>query len=163
MQLTGQLGDVMKESARIALSYVRAHAAQWGIEEARFDEEALHIHLPAGAVPKDGPSAGVALALSLLSLLSDRPVRTDLALTGELTLRGRVLPVGGIEQKVLAARRAGKNTVVLPRRNERDLDELAPEVREALTFVFVDRFEDVADLAFEAACSQRLTKQQKAA
>ena len=158
LQLTGQLGDVMKESARIALSYVQAHADQWGIDESRFDEEALHIHLPAGAVPKDGPSAGVALALSLLSLMSARPVRPDLALTGELTLRGRVLPVGGIEQKVLAARRAGKKMVILPRRNERDLGQLATEVREALSFVFVDRFEDVVELALEAAPARNLAK-----
>ena len=159
MQLTGQLGDVMKESATIALSYVRAHAEDWKIDETLFEEQALHVHLPAGAVPKDGPSAGVGLALSLLSLLSDRPVRSDVAVTGELTLRGRVLPVGGIEQKVLAAKRNGKTTIIMPRRNARDLDELTPDVREALDFVLVDHFEEAVAIALrESRTDQQLAE-----
>ena len=147
LQLTGQLGDVTKESARIVLSYIRAHAERFDIDEGLFEQQALHVHLPAGAVPKDGPSAGVALALSLVSLLSDRPVRADVAMTGELTLRGRVLPVGGVEQKILAARRSGKKTVILPRRDERDLNALAPEIRDHLEFVFIDRFDEALAVA----------------
>ncbi|MBI92643.1 MAG: hypothetical protein CME05_05445 [Gemmatimonadaceae bacterium] len=147
LQLTGQLGDVMKESARIALSYIRAHAERFDVDEGLFEQQALHVPLPAGAVPKDGPSAGVALALSLVSLLSDRPVRADVAMTGELTLRGRVLPVGGVEQKTLAARRSGKKTVMLPRCNERDLNALAPEIRDHLEFVFSDRFDEALAVA----------------
>ena len=136
LRLTGKLGEVMRESAQIALSYVRSQAAALGVET-DFEREEVHVHLPSGAIPKDGPSAGVALTAALVSLLTDTPVREDVAMTGEVTLRGRVLPVGGVVEKVLAARRSGRRTVVLPARNERDLDELPAEVRREMEFVLV--------------------------
>jgi ATP-dependent Lon protease len=140
--LTGKLGDVMKESAQIALSYLRAHADEWQIPRGALARHELHVHLPSGAVPKDGPSAGVTVATALLSLLTSKPVPAGLAMTGELTLRGRVLPVGGIKEKVLAAHRAGMTCVVLPRRNEKDLDDLPESVRQ-LRFVLVDDLSEV--------------------
>ena len=158
LRLTGQLGDVMKESAQIALSYVRSHAEALNLREESFVGQEIHIHLPAGAVPKDGPSAGVALTTALVSLLSGVPVRGDVAMTGEVTLSGRVLPVGGIEEKVLAARRAGMTTVILPRRNERDLAELPATIRNEIEFVLVD---DVADVIATSLISD--AKQRKAA
>jgi len=151
LTLTGQLGDVMRESAQAALSYVRSQAAVLGIEDQVFADNEIHIHVPAGAVPKDGPSAGVTMTTALVSLLTDRPIVERLAMTGEVTLRGQVLPVGGIKQKVLAAARAGIKTVILPKRNEADLDDLPPEVREKLTFVLVDRVEQVLEAAFNGA------------
>jgi len=138
----------MKESAQIALSYVRTKASEWHIEQNFFAEQDIHIHLPAGAVPKDGPSAGVTVATALLSLLTERPVRKDLAMTGEVTLRGRVLPVGGIKEKVLAAHRAGLHTVILPRRNEKDLDELPTSVRRKMEFILVDDLAQVFAASF---------------
>jgi len=141
--LTGKLGDVMKESAEAAVSYVRSKAIRLGIDEDLFAESDLHIHVPAGAVPKDGPSAGVTMATALVSLLTDRPVRPNVAMTGEITLRGRVLPVGGIKQKVMAAARVGMDTVILPKRNEPDLDDVPEEIRKQLTFVFAEQVEDV--------------------
>lgn len=141
--LTGKLGDVMKESAQAAVSYVRSKAAELGIDENIFAESDLHIHVPAGAVPKDGPSAGVTMATALVSLLTNRSVRADVAMTGEITLRGQVLPVGGIKQKVLAAARAGINTVILPARNKPDLDEIPEEIRNKINFVFAERVDDV--------------------
>jgi ATP-dependent Lon protease len=149
LTLTGQLGEVMKESAQAALSYVRSKAADLGIADRVFAENEIHIHVPAGAVPKDGPSAGIAIATALTSLLTDRPIADRLAMTGEITLRGQVLPVGGIKQKVLAASRAGIKTVILPRRNEADLDDLPAEVREKLNFVLVDRVDQVFETAFQ--------------
>ncbi|MCS6846393.1 MAG: endopeptidase La [Anaerolineae bacterium] len=146
-QLTGQLGDVMKESAQAALSYVRSHAGDLKIDPKIFDKSDIHVHVPAGAQPKDGPSAGVTIATALASLLTGRKVRHDVAMTGEITLRGSVLPVGGIKEKVLAAHRAGLKTIILPKRNEPDLDDLPPEVRDSLKFVLVDR----VDQALEAA------------
>jgi ATP-dependent Lon protease len=146
--ITGSLGDVMKESAQAALSYVRSRAPQLGIAPDFFEKSDLHIHVPAGAIPKDGPSAGVTIAASLASLLSARPVRSDVAMTGEITLRGKVLPVGGIKEKVLAARRAGVKTVILPRRNERDLDDIPEEARREMQFVFVDTVDEVLSHAF---------------
>jgi ATP-dependent Lon protease len=148
LTLTGQLGDVMRESAQAALSYVRSQAEDLGIQDEVFAENEIHIHVPAGAVPKDGPSAGVTMTTALVSLLTDRPIAERLAMTGEVTLRGQVLPVGGIKQKVLAAARAGIQTVILPKRNEADLDDLPPEVREQLSFVLVDRVEQVLKAAF---------------
>jgi ATP-dependent Lon protease len=143
LNLTGSLGDVMKESAQAALSYVRTHAAALGIAPDFFEKSDIHIHVPAGAIPKDGPSGGVTIAASLASLLSGRPVRSDVAMTGEITLRGKVLPVGGIKEKVLAARRAGIKTIILPRRNERDLEDIQPEVRKELEMIFVDTVDEV--------------------
>ena len=133
--LTGQLGDVMKESARIALSYVRGHADELGIDEdAAFDGREFHVHVPAGAIPKDGPSAGVTMTTALASLLSGRPVKHTVGMTGEVTLQGRVLPIGGLKQKVLAAHAAGITEVILPERNRGDLDEVPEDVREQMTF-----------------------------
>jgi ATP-dependent Lon protease len=148
LTLTGQLGDVMRESAQAALSYVRSQATELGIDDKVFAENEIHIHVPAGAVPKDGPSAGVTMTTALVSLLTDRPIAERLAMTGEVTLRGQVLPVGGVKQKVLAAARAGIRTVILPKRNEADLDDLPDEVREKLEFVLVDRVEQVLQTAF---------------
>ena len=147
LTLTGQLGDVMKESARAAMTYVRSHAADWQIDPAFFDRHDIHIHLPAGAIPKDGPSAGVALVTVLTSLLSGRPVRNDLAMTGEVTLRGKVMPVGGIKEKVLGAMRAGITTIIMPRRNEKDLDDVPAAVKEKLGFCLVDHIDQVLELA----------------
>jgi ATP-dependent Lon protease len=147
LTLTGQLGDVMRESAQIAHSYVRSKAAQLGFDPSLFEEGDVHLHVPAGAIPKDGPSAGVAMVLAVASLLSGRPVRSDVGMTGEVTLRGRVLPVGGIKMKLLAAHRAGLKTVILPKRNERDLEDLPEEVREALKIVLVEKIDDALDVA----------------
>jgi ATP-dependent Lon protease len=148
--LTGQLGDVMKESAKIALSYARSHAEQLGIEPERFRRE-FHLHVPAGAIPKDGPSAGTAMTTALVSLLSGRPVKHTVGMTGEVTLQGRVLPIGGLKQKVLAAHAAGLTEVILPERNRGDLDEVPEEVREEMTFHPVISIDEVLDLALEPA------------
>jgi ATP-dependent Lon protease len=145
--LTGQLGDVMKESARIALSYVRSHAARLGIDEAAFRRREFHLHVPAGAIPKDGPSAGVTMTTALVSLLTGRPVRHDVGMTGEVTLQGRVLPIGGVKQKVLAAHAAGLTEVILPARNQPDLDEVPAEVRGQMRFHCVESVAEVLDLA----------------
>jgi ATP-dependent Lon protease len=151
--LTGQLGDVMKESARIALSYVRSHSEQLGIGEGGFQRE-FHLHVPAGAIPKDGPSAGTAMTTALVSLLSGRPVKHTVGMTGEVTLQGRVLPIGGLKQKVLAAHAAGLTEVILPERNRGDLDEVPEEVREQMTFHPVMSIEEVLGLALEPAESR---------
>ena len=149
--LTGQLGDVMKESARIALSYIRANAAALGIDESAFEGRSFHVHVPAGAIPKDGPSAGITMATALASLLSGRAVKHTVGMTGELTLRGRVLPIGGLKQKVLAAHAAGLTEVVIPERNRADLDDVPEDVREALTFHPVMSLGEVFELALEPA------------
>jgi len=149
LQLTGQLGDVMKESASIALSFLRSHAEDVGLAEARFDGRRFHVHVPAGAVPKDGPSAGVTMTTALASLLSGRPVRSGVGMTGEVTLQGKVLPIGGVKQKVLAAHRAGLTEVVLPERNGADLDEVPEPVRSEMTFHLVTDARDVVALALE--------------
>src|SRR5579885_1142123 len=143
LTLTGSLGDVMKESAQAALSYIRTRAEGLGIAPDFYEKSDIHVHVPAGAIPKDGPSAGVTIAASLASLMTGRPVRSDVAMTGEITLRGKVLPVGGIKEKVLAARRAGIHTVALPRRNEHDLDDIPPELRKEMEIIFVDTVDDV--------------------
>jgi ATP-dependent Lon protease len=143
LTLTGSLGDVMKESAQAAMSYIRSRAEKLGIPTDFYDRSDIHVHVPAGAIPKDGPSAGVTMTASIASLLTGRPVRSDLAMTGEITLRGKVLPVGGIKEKVLAARRAGIKTVILPRHNEHDLDDIPPELREEMEIIFVDTIDDV--------------------
>ncbi len=148
LTLTGQLGEVMRESAQAALSYIRAHAEQYGIDPAFFQKYDVHIHVPSGSVQKDGPSAGVTIATSLLSLLSKNPVRFDVAMTGEISLRGRVLPVGGIKEKVLAARRAGIIIIILPKRNEKDLLEVPEKIRKKMKFIFVDKLDQVFQVAF---------------
>jgi len=150
VEITGQLGDVMNESARAALAYVRTHAGELGIDPAFLEANDLHVHVPAGAVPKDGPSAGVTMFTAFASLLSGNPIRPDTAMTGEATLRGRVLPVGGIKSKVLAAHRAGFGRVILPKKNGVDLDEVPETVREQMEFVLVDDMRQVFDAAFEA-------------
>jgi len=147
--LTGQLGDVMKESARIALSYVRGHAEDLGVDEEGFEGREFHVHVPAGAIPKDGPSAGVTMTTALASLLSGRPVKHTVAMTGEVTLQGRVLPIGGLKQKVLAAHAAGLTDVIIPERNRGDLDEVPEEVREQMAFHPVMTIGEVLDVALE--------------
>jgi ATP-dependent Lon protease len=151
LTLTGQLGDVMKESAQIALSYVRGHAADLGIDAAQFEDKAFHVHVPAGAIPKDGPSAGVTMVTALTSLLSGRPVKHTVGMTGEVTLQGRVLPIGGVKQKVLAAHAAGLTDVVLPERNRGDLDDVPEEVRQQMTFHFAMTIDEVLGVALEPA------------
>ena len=155
LTLTGQLGDVMKESAQIALSYVRSHAHELGLE-AGFGDKQVHIHVPAGAVPKDGPSAGVAMTTALVSLLQGRPVRSTVGMTGEVTLQGKVLPIGGVKQKVLAAKRAGLKDVILPKRNEADVDELPANVREAVRLHLVSEVGEALALALEPEPTPRL-------
>ncbi len=145
--LTGSLGEVMQESARAALSYVRSRATQWGIAEDFFEKTDIHLHVPAGAQPKDGPSAGVTMVTALVSLLTGRPVKPEVGMTGEITLRGQVLPVGGIKEKVLAAHRADLKTVIMPKRNEADLEDIPDEVREAIRFIFVETVDEVLDAA----------------
>jgi len=147
--LTGQLGEVMKESARIALSYIQSHASRLGIDERMFDGREFHVHVPAGAIPKDGPSAGVTMVTALASLLTGRPVKSTVGMTGEVTLQGRVLPIGGLKQKVLAAHAAGLTEVILPERNEPDLDEVPSDVREHMQFHPVKSVDEVLALALE--------------
>ncbi len=147
LTLTGQLGDVMKESAQAALSYVRARAKDLGIKEDFFGKTDIHIHVPAGATPKDGPSAGLTIFIALTSLLKGRPVRSDVAMTGEITLRGLILPVGGIKEKALAARRAGISVIILPQKNEKDLEEIPESIKEEMEFKFVSRMDEVIPLA----------------
>ncbi|MGD0702807.1 MAG: S16 family serine protease, partial [Trebonia sp.] len=149
--LTGQLGDVMKESAQIALSYLRSHGAELELPVTDLKDRGVHVHVPAGAVPKDGPSAGVTMTTALASLLSGRPVRSDVAMTGEVSLTGRVLPIGGVKQKLLAAHRAGITTVLIPQRNEPDLDDVPAEVLEKLSVHPMSDVRDVLALALEPA------------
>jgi ATP-dependent Lon protease len=153
--ITGRLGDVMRESALAALSWIRSNAASLGIPEDVFDKSDFHIHVPAGATPKDGPSAGVTLAASLVSLLTGLPVPSNLAMTGEITLRGKVLPVGGIKEKVIAAKSAGLERVILPDKNEKDLEDVTASVKDSLTFQFVNEVDQVLDLAFGPELRER--------
>jgi ATP-dependent Lon protease len=146
-QLTGSLGQVMQESARAALSYVRSKTSELGLAPDFFEHNDIHLHIPAGAQPKDGPSAGITMATALISLVAGRPVRSDLGMTGEITLRGQVLPIGGLKEKVLAAHRAGLKAVILPKRNMRDLDDIPEDVRTELTFIPVERMEEVVAAA----------------
>jgi ATP-dependent Lon protease len=149
LTLTGQLGDVMKESAQAALAYVRSKSKELGIEEDFFEKNDIHIHVPAGAIPKDGPSAGITMFVALTSLLTNKPVRSDIAMTGEITLRGLVLPVGGIKEKVLAGMRAGIRTIILPKKNEKDLEEIPEHIRDQLNFKFIQRMDEAIELALK--------------
>ena len=149
LTLTGQLGDVMKESAQAALAYVRSKAKELGIEEDFFAKNDIHIHVPAGAIPKDGPSAGITMFIALTSLLTNKPVRSDIAMTGEITLRGLVLPVGGIKEKVLAGMRAGIRTIILPKKNEKDLEEIPEHIRKQMNFKFIQRMDEAIELALK--------------
>ena len=149
LTLTGQLGDVMKESAQIALNYVRSHADELGLDDAALRRR-FHVHVPAGAVPKDGPSAGITITTALVSLLTDRPVKPTVGMTGEITLQGQVLPIGGVKQKVLAAHRMGLTEVVLPKRNGPDLDDVPENVRDQMTFHLAATYDEVAAAAFPA-------------
>ncbi|MDE6342329.1 MAG: endopeptidase La, partial [Muribaculaceae bacterium] len=145
--LTGNLGDVMKESATIALQYVRAHASEFGIADEAFTENLVHIHVPEGAIPKDGPSAGITMVTSIVSAFTGRKVRERLAMTGEMTLRGKVLPVGGIKEKILAAKRAGITEIMLSSENRRDIDEIEKRYLDGLTFHYVNAISEVVEYA----------------
>jgi ATP-dependent Lon protease len=159
LTLTGQLGDVMKESAKIAQTYVHAHAEDLGIDPEVFGERDLHLHVPAGAIPKDGPSAGITMATALASLLSGRPVRDDVAMTGEITLTGQVLPIGGLKEKALAAQRFGIKHVLAPAQNAEDVEDIPEHLRAKLRFTFVERIEEVLEHALRARPVRRSTKQ----
>jgi len=145
--MTGQLGSVMKESAQAALSWAKSKAEEFGIAQEKFDKYDIHIHVPEGATPKDGPSAGVTMTTALISALAGKPIKRSVAMTGEITLRGNVLPVGGIKEKVLAARRAHVTTIVLPKQNERDLEEIPKDLLKEINFVFVDSLRQVLKTA----------------
>jgi ATP-dependent Lon protease len=145
--LTGQLGEVMRESARAALSWTRSHTGPLGISPEVFEKNTLHIHVPAGGIPKDGPSAGITMATAIVSGLTGIPVRKDVAMTGEITLRGRVLPIGGLKSKILAAHLAGAKMVILPRKNEKDLRDIPEEIRKQMKLVLVDSMDQVLDAA----------------
>ena len=151
LTVTGQIGDVMRESAQAALSWVRGHSSELGLDSDWFEHRDVHIHVPAGAVPKDGPSAGIAMATALSSLATATPVSEEVAMTGEITLTGQVLPIGGVKEKVLAAQRAGISTVILPRENEGDLDDLPEDVRSSMSFVLVDAIDQVLEAALPGA------------
>ena len=161
--LTGQLGEVMRESAQAALSIVKNRAASFGIDASRFEKTDIHIHVPAGATPKDGPSAGVAMFMALVSLLTERNVRNDTAMTGEISLRGLVLPVGGIKEKVIAAHRAGIKRVMLPARNRKDFEEIPEEARKQLEFVWLERVDEAVSSALESETQTNSATSEKAA
>ena len=156
MMLTGQLGDVMKESAHAAMSYARAHMDELNIPSDFFEKNDVHIHLPAGAIPKDGPSAGITLTTALVSLMTGTPVRNDIAMTGEVTLQGRVLPVGGIREKCLAALNLGITNIIIPMANAKDLEDIPPVFKEKINFILADNLDEVFAVAFEK--SENFTK-----
>lgn len=141
--MTGQLGDVMKESAQAAFSYIRSRAAEWNVDPDFHEKNDIHIHVPEGAIPKDGPSAGITMATALVSALTGIPVRKEVGMTGEITLRGRVLPIGGLKEKSLSAHRAGLTTVILPKENEKDIDDIPESVRKDLKFIPVEHLDEV--------------------
>jgi ATP-dependent Lon protease len=147
-ELTGQMGDVMQESAKTGISYIRSISDDYGLEKEYFQEHDIHIHIPEGAVPKDGPSAGITMTTAMLSAILEKPVRADVAMTGEITLRGRVLPVGGLKEKLLAARSAGMKTVIVPQKNQRDVEELSKEITGGLNMVYAGTMDEVLPHAF---------------
>ena len=163
IKLTGHLGDVMKESAQAALSYIRSHAEEYGLDAEKFTSTDLHIHVPEGATPKDGPSAGITMATAILSALTGRKVRGDIAMTGEITLRGKVLPIGGLKEKSLAARRVGISTVLMPKGNEKDLEELPQVLKNDVRFVPVSNVSEVFELALLEDESVKTPKPRKRA
>ena len=148
LMLTGQLGDVMKESAQAGITYIRSIAADYKVKPEFFQENDIHVHIPEGAVPKDGPSAGITMATAMLSAILEKPVRADVAMTGEITLRGRVLPIGGLKEKLLAAKSAGMKTVIVPEKNRRDVEELSKEITGGLELVYAGSMETVLSHAF---------------
>jgi len=148
--LTGQMGDVMKESATAAMSYTRAHSEELGIDEQWFETHHMHIHMPAGGVPKDGPSAGITMTTAIVSIMTDNPIRKDVAMTGEVTLTGRVLPIGGIKEKALAALSHGISTVICPLANKNDVLEIAQEIRDQINFIFVEHLDEVLQIALKS-------------
>ncbi len=148
LELTGQMGDVMQESARAGISYIRSISPDYGLEKGYFQEHDIHIHIPEGAVPKDGPSAGITMATAMLSAILERPVRADVAMTGEITLRGRVLPIGGLKEKLLAAKSAGMHTVIVPEKNRRDVEELSTEITGGMELVYAEAMDKVIEHAF---------------
>ena len=148
LELTGKLGDVMKESAQTGISYIRSISGQYDVKPEFFQENDIHIHIPEGAVPKDGPSAGITMALAMLSAITNHPVRADIAMTGEITLRGRVLPIGGLKEKLLAAKNAGMHTVCVPKENEKDLREISEEITEGMEILLVEHMDQVIKAAF---------------
>ena len=145
--LTGQLGDVMKESAKAGITYIRSIAEQYDVEKEYFEKHDFHIHIPEGAVPKDGPSAGITMATAVLSAIIGKAVKASVAMTGEITLRGRVLPIGGLKEKILAAKNAGIKTVLVPRKNEKDIEEISAEIKRGIEIVFVETMEQVIEHA----------------
>jgi ATP-dependent Lon protease len=161
LTLTGQLGDVMKESAQAAMGYIRSRAPEFGIDEKVFTEKDLHVHLPAGAVPKDGPSAGITFATAVVSRLTGVPVRHDVAMTGEITLTGKVLPIGGLKEKALAAMRHGIKTIIIPDKNKKDLEDIPEEYRAKLTFIPVKTFDEVLAVALTSSDVARKKKTDK--
>jgi ATP-dependent Lon protease len=162
LQLTGQLGDVMKESVQAAYSYARAHAEALGIPATLSAEKDVHVHVPSGAIPKDGPSAGVAMATALVSAMTNTSVRNDVAMTGEVTLRGRVLKIGGVKEKVMAAQRAGLTTIILPKSNEVDVEDIPEEVRKQINLHFVEEVDEVLKLALVKSSKATATKHKAA-
>ena len=166
LQITGQVGDVMQESAHAAMSYLKSRAKQLGVEYARFEKTDTHIHVPEGAIPKDGPSAGISLATALISAFTGRKVRKEVGMTGEITLRGRVLPVGGVKEKVLAAHRAGLKTVILPKKNDKDLIDVPKDAKRDLKFVFAEHIDVVLEAALrpgekKAEAKKKVIKKKK--
>jgi ATP-dependent Lon protease len=147
--LTGKLGDVMKESARAAISYIRANAVKYGIDDTRFEKTDIHIHVPEGATPKDGPSAGITMATAILSAFTGKPVKMNVAMTGEITLRGKVLPIGGLKEKSLAAYRLGIKNVIIPSKNQKDLEEINQEIRKEINFIPVETVDQVFNSAIK--------------